>query len=70
MPHSESYFVSVKDNEVKPMTTMDEAKKFARWLILNTKDVDTIGACRRYKNIIYNVDELYDIYLNLLSPKT
>ena len=49
---------------------MDEAKKFARWLILNTKDVDTIGACRRYKNIIYNIDELYDIYLKLFSPKT
>jgi hypothetical protein len=42
---------------------MEEAKKFAKWLILNTKDVDTVGACRRYKNKIYNVEELYTIYL-------
>ena len=44
---------------------MEEAKKFARWLIFNTKDVDTAGACRRYKGKIYNVEELYTIYSSL-----
>jgi hypothetical protein len=42
---------------------MEFTKEFATWLILNTTDVNTVGACRRYKNKIYNVAELLDIYL-------
>lgn len=41
---------------------MDEVKKFANWIIIHTEDVYTIGACRRYKGRIYNVDELYEIF--------
>ena len=48
---------------------MEEAKKFARWLIINTQDVDTDGPCRRYKGKIYNVDELFNIYLTELEMK-
>jgi hypothetical protein len=42
------------------MTAEQRAKDFASWLIIHTEDVNTIGACRRYKGITYNVDELYD----------
>lgn len=47
---------------------MKEIKQFATWLILYTQEVNTIGACRRYKNKVYNVDELYDIYISI-NPK-
>lgn len=40
-------------------------KSFASWMILNTKDVDTLEPCRRYKNKIYNLDELYNLYLSI-----
>lgn len=38
---------------------MEEAKDFATWLIIHTKDVNTLGPCRIYKNKVLNVDELY-----------
>ena len=42
---------------------MEESKKFARWIIIHTGEVeDTIGACRRYNGRVYNVDELYTIF--------
>jgi hypothetical protein len=44
---------------------MEESKKFAKWIIIHTEDVDTMGACRRYKGAIYNVDELYEIFITL-----
>jgi hypothetical protein len=44
---------------------MNEAKGFARFIIIHTEEVNTIGACRRYKGQVYNVDELYDIYQSL-----
>lgn len=42
-----------------------EIKDFARWIIIHTKDVNTMGACRLYENKVYNLDELYNIYINL-----
>jgi hypothetical protein len=44
---------------------MEEVKNFAKWIIIHTQDVDTMGPCRRYKNMIRNIDELYDIYIKL-----
>ena len=44
---------------------MKEAKHFATWIINHTEEVFTVGACRRYKGKVYNVDELYDIYMDL-----
>ena len=41
------------------MTPEQRAKDFARWLIIHTKDVNTMGACRIYKNKTLNVEELY-----------
>lgn len=42
---------------------MEESKKFARWLIIHTEDAGfTLGPCRRYKNKVLNVDELYEIF--------
>jgi hypothetical protein len=38
---------------------MNEAKDFATWIIHQTKEVNTMGACRIYKNKTLNVDELY-----------
>ena len=44
------------------MSPEQRAKDFAHWLIIHTEDVNTLGACRIYKNKVYNVDELYDIW--------
>ena len=41
---------------------MNEAKEFGHWLIIHTKDVNTMGACRIYKNMTLNLDELYDAW--------
>lgn len=38
---------------------MEESKLFAKWLIKCTEEVNTLGACRRYKGKVLNVDELY-----------
>jgi hypothetical protein len=38
------------------------AKDFATWLIKNTRETSTMGACRIYKNRTLNVDELYDAW--------
>jgi hypothetical protein len=43
---------------------MNEAKDFAKWLIIHTKDVATLGPCRIYKNKVLNVDELYVVWQN------
>lgn len=49
---------------------MKIAKNFAKWIINHTEEVFTVGACRRYKGKVYNVDELYDIYMELIGhPK-
>jgi hypothetical protein len=45
------------------------AKDFAHWLIIHTEQVQTIGACRRYKGIIYNVAELYDKWVEFKNEK-
>ena len=45
---------------------MNESKKFATWIINHTEEMRfTQGACRRYKNKVYNVNELYDIFISL-----
>ena len=44
------------------MTPESRAKDFATWLIKNTREVSTMGACRIYKNRTLNVDELYDAW--------
>ena len=42
---------------------MDEAIKFANWLIIHTDDAGfTQAPCRRYKNKVYTTKELYEIY--------
>ena len=41
------------------------AKKFGYWLILHTDEVDSVGVCRRYKRKVYNINELYDIFIGL-----
>jgi hypothetical protein len=43
----------------------DMAKKFGYWLILHTDEVDSVGVCRRYKRKVYNINELYDIFIGL-----
>jgi len=43
----------------------DEVKKFITWMIRNTTDIDTLGACRIYKNKTVTVDELMKIYKDL-----
>jgi hypothetical protein len=44
------------------MTSENRAKDFATWLIKNTRETSTMGACRIYKNRTLNVDELYDAW--------
>ncbi len=40
-----------------------ESVKFAEWLLIYTDDCGpTQGICRRYKNTVYNIEELYNIY--------
>lgn len=41
------------------MSPEQRAKDFAHWLIIHTEDVNTVGACRRYKGKVLNVEELY-----------
>ena len=41
---------------------MNEPKDFARWLIIHTREVNTIGVCRIYKNKTLNIDELYQAW--------
>lgn len=51
------------------MNTMEESKKFARWLIIYTQEVNTIGACRRYRGKVLNVDELYTAFKEFLEKE-
>ena len=44
------------------MSPEQRAKDFATWLIIHTKDVYTMGACRIYKNKTLNVEELYQAW--------
>ena len=44
------------------MSPENRAKDFAKWLIIHTKEVNTMGPCRIYKNKTLNVDELYDAW--------
>ena len=44
------------------MSPEQRAKDFATWLIIHTREVNTMGACRIYKNKTLNVDELYDAW--------
>lgn len=40
--------------------------KFGKWLVIHTKETPyTLSPCRRYKNVIYTIDELFDIFINL-----
>ena len=42
---------------------MNEAKEFGHWLIRHTREVvNTMGACRIYKNRTMNLHELYDAW--------
>ena len=42
---------------------MNEAINFGKWMVIHTEEVtNTLGACRRYKNIVYTIEELYKIY--------
>lgn len=51
------------------MSPEQRAKDFAHWLIIHTKDVNTLGVCRMYKNKVYNVDELYDIWIEIKNKE-
>jgi hypothetical protein len=53
--------------EVEAQPSQDDmVKKFAKWLVVQTEDAGfTQAPCRRYKNKVYTVDELYDIFANL-----
>lgn len=43
---------------------MEEAIKFGKWMIIHTEEVGfTQAPCRRYKNMVFTVNELYDIFL-------
>jgi len=44
------------------MTAERRSKDFAHWIIFNTQEVQTLGACRRYKGRVLNLDELYDAW--------
>ena len=47
---------------------MNESIKFGRWLIIHTSEVtNTMGPCRRYKNKVYTIDELYPMFLNWVA---
>ena len=50
---------------IKNVYIMKEAIEFATWMTYQTKDVNTMGACRLYKNRTYNIKELYEIWINL-----
>lgn len=53
-----------KKEEVVVVT--NESKTFAKWMIIHTDEVlHTQAPCRRYKNKIYTIDELYDVFLTL-----
>ncbi len=43
----------------------EELIKFGRWLTIQTDEVGYITAapCRRYKNRIFTIEELYEIYI-------
>ncbi len=47
---------------------MEEVKKFARWMIIQTEEVKyTQGPCRRFNNKVYTVDE--NIYMKIQTEK-
>lgn len=45
------------------MSEEDRAKDFAHWIIKHTREVNTMGPCRIYKNKTLNVNELYDAWV-------
>lgn len=48
---------------VEAENPMDKTKAFAKWLVGHTDEEKfTQAPCRRYKNKVYTIDELYDIY--------
>lgn len=54
-----------KEHSVEVVVT-NESKSFAKWMVIHTQEVlHTQAPCRRYKNKVYTVDELYDIFLAL-----
>jgi hypothetical protein len=56
----------LEEPKVEAPKEEDMVKKFAKWLIIHTNEVqNTAGACRRYKRKVYNVDELFDIFEGL-----
>ena len=47
---------------------MNEQVKFARWVLIHTDEAKhTAGVCRYYKNKLYTIDEVFDIYTNIQS---
>jgi antitoxin component YwqK of YwqJK toxin-antitoxin module len=47
---------------------MNEQVKFARWVLIHTDEAKhTAGVCRFYKNKLYTIDEIFDIYTNIQS---
>ena len=47
---------------------MNEQVKFARWVLIHTDEAKhTAGVCRYYKNKLYTIDEIFDIYTNIQS---
>lgn len=49
---------------------MEEAIKFGKWLTIHTEESKyTLGPCRRYKNVLYTINELYVIYDRLKNEK-
>jgi len=51
------------------MCAEQKAKDFARWIIIHTEEVNTAGACRRYKGRVLNVEELYSAWENWKREK-
>jgi hypothetical protein len=55
-------------NQKTMKNKMNEQVKFARWVLIQTDEVNhTAGVCRRFKNKQYTIDEIFDIYTNIQS---
>jgi antitoxin component YwqK of YwqJK toxin-antitoxin module len=55
-------------NQKTMKNKMNEQVKFARWVLIHTDEAKhTAGVCRFYKNKLYTIDEIFDIYTNIQS---
>lgn len=56
------YICTTNQLNLSIMSPEQRAKDFATWLIIYTREVNTMGACRIYKNKTLNVEELYQAW--------